>query len=615
MNHYPWWKNLMVVLVVTMGGLLALPNLFGEDPAIQIARDDYQAVGDSTVTRIREVLQREQFANRGVLVEEGRALVRFENVETQLKAHDLLKSEVGSGFSSALTMAPRTPMWLRAIGLRPMSLGLDLRGGVHFLYEVDVKGTVNQTLERYESDFKQILRKEDVRYVRVRQQDGLVEVVLRNQADAEIARGLIEDADPELQIIESEAAENVVLKVSMTEQQIKQRQDFAIEQNITTLRNRVNEIGVAEPVVQRQGVDRIVVQLPGVQDSTRAKKVLGATATLEFRLVDQEGDPYQAKRTGRVPLNAILLENRQGQPVLLKRDTIVTGDQLTDASSGFSEGSAVVKVRLDAKGARKMLETTKRNLDKPMAVVFIEKKREIVERDGEQVEVDVTERTVINVATIRGVFSSTFQIEGLTPFESRDLALLLRAGSLAAPIYIVEERTIGPSLGQANIDQGFNAVAAGFLVVVLFMAIYYKAFGLVANLALMMNVVLLVALLSLLQASLTLPGIAGIVLTVGMAVDANVLIFERIREELRDGNTPQAAIHAGYDKAFSSIADANVTTLIASVVLFAFGTGPIKGFAVTLSLGIITSMFTAIVGTRSVVNVVFGRRKLKSLAI
>jgi preprotein translocase subunit SecD len=615
MNHYPWWKNLMVVLVVTLGGLLALPNLFGEDPAIQIARDDYQVVADSTITRIRELLEREQIVTRGVFAEDGRALVRFENVETQLKAHDLLKSEFGGGYASALTMAPRTPMWLRAIGLRPMSLGLDLRGGVHFLYEVDVKGTVNQTLQRYESDFKQLLRKEDVRYVRVRHQEDLVEVVLRDQADADIARDLIEDADPELQIIASDDAGNVVLKVSMTEQQIKQRQDFAIEQNITTLRNRVNEIGVAEPVVQRQGLDRIVVQLPGVQDSTRAKKVLGATATLEFRLVDQEGDPYQAKRTGRVPLNAILLENRQGQPVLLRRDTIVTGDQLTDASSGFSEGSAVVKVRLDAKGARKMLETTKRNLDKPMGVVFIEKKREMVERDGEQVEVDVTERTVINVATIRGVFSSTFQIEGLTPFESRDLALLLRAGSLAAPIYIVEERTIGPSLGQANIDQGFSAVTAGFLVVVFFMAIYYKAFGLIANLALMMNVVLLVALLSLLQASLTLPGIAGIVLTVGMAVDANVLIFERIREELRDGNTPQAAIHAGYDKAFSSIADANVTTLIASVVLFAFGTGPIKGFAVTLSLGIITSMFTAIVGTRSVVNLVFGRRKLKSLAI
>jgi len=615
MNHYPWWKNLMVVLVVAVGGLLALPNIFGEDPAIQIARDDYQPIAESTVTRVRELLQRENIVNRGVFSEDGRVQVRFEGVETQLQAHDLLKEELGSTYGAALTMAPRTPAWLRVIGLRPMSLGLDLRGGVHFLYEVDIKGAVTQALQRYETDFKAMLRKEEIRYVRVREQNGTVDVVLRDQADADAARELIRDSDPQLQVLESMDGENVVLTVSMTEQQIRQRQDFAIEQNVTTLRNRVNEIGVAEPVVQRQGLDRIVVQLPGVQDSTRAKKVLGATATLEFRLVDLEGDAYQAKRTGRVPLNAILLENRQGQPVLLSRDVIVTGDQLTDASSGFSEGSAVVHVRLDAKGARKMLETTKRNLDKPMAVVFIERKRESVERDGKQVDVDTTEQTVINTATIRGVFSSNFQIEGLTPFESRDLALLLRAGSLAAPIYIVEERTIGPSLGQANIDKGFEAVAVGFLVVVLFMAVYYKVFGLVADLALMMNVVLLVALLSLLQASLTLPGIAGIVLTVGMAVDANVLIFERIREELRGGNTPQAAIHAGYDKAFSSIADANVTTLIAAVVLFAFGTGPIKGFAITLSLGIITSMFTAIVGTRAVINLIYGNRKVKSLAI
>ena len=547
MNHFPWWKNLMVVLVVAVGGLLALPNLFGEDPAIQIARDDYQPISEDTVTRVRELLQRENLVNRGVFSEDGRVQVRFEGVETQLQAHDLLKEELGNTYGTALTMAPRTPAWLRAIGLRPMSLGLDLRGGVHFLYEVDIKGAVTQALQRYETDFKAMLRKEEIRYVRVREQNGTVDVVLRDQADADAARELISDSDPQLQVLESMDGENVVLTVSMTDQQIRQRQDFAIEQNVTTLRNRVNEIGVAEPVVQRQGLDRIVVQLPGVQDSTRAKKVLGATATLEFRLVDLEGDAYQAKRTGRVPLNAILLENRQGQPILLSRDVIVTGDQLTDASSGFSQGSAVVHVRLDAKGARKMLETTKRNLDKPMAVVFIEKKRESVERDGKQVDVDTTEQTVINTATIRGVFSSNFQIEGLTPFESRDLALLLRAGSLAAPIYIVEERTIGPSLGQANIDQGFEAVAVGFLVVVLFMAVYYKAFGLVADLALMMNVVLLVALLSLLQASLTLPGIAGIVLTVGMAVDANVLIFERIREELRGGNTPQAAIHAGYD--------------------------------------------------------------------
>jgi len=615
MNHYPWWKNLMVVAVVTLAAVFALPNLFGEDPAIQIAREDYQAVSESTLLRVREFLEREQIPNEGVFPDEGKVLVRFADVDTQLRAHDMLQLELGKQFATALTPAPRTPAWLRALGLKPVSLGLDLRGGVHFLYEVDIAAAVAQALERYEADFKQSLRKENIRYVRVRQKDATVEVVLRSEQDADAAADIIRDNDNQLQVERSREGEDVVLTVRMTDQMIRQRQDFAIEQNITTLRNRVNEIGVAEPVVQRQGLDRIVVQLPGVQDPTRAKKVLGATATLEFRLVDQEGDAYEAKRSGRVPLNAILLENREGQPVLLKRDVIVTGDQLTDASAGFSQGSPVVYVRLNAKGARSMLETTKRNLDKPMAVIFIEKKREIQEVNGETREVDTTERSVINVATIRGVFSSSFQIEGLAPFESRDLALLLRAGSLAAPIYIVEERTIGPSLGQANITQGMNAIVIAFVAVVLFMAVYYKVFGLIANLALFMNVVLIAALLSMLQASLTLPGIAGIVLTVGMAVDANVLIFERIREELRNGNTPQAAIHAGYDKALSSIADANITTFIVAIVLFAFGAGPVKGFAVTLSLGIMTSMFTAIVGTRAVVNALFGRRKLKSLAI
>jgi preprotein translocase subunit SecD len=438
---------------------------------------------------------------------------------------------------------------------------------------------------------------------------------MRDTADLAAVEELIEREDPNLSIVRDESGETPALVVSMTEDQIKQRQDFAIDQNIITLRNRVNEVGVAEPVVQRQGADRIVVQLPGVQDPTRAKKILGATATLEFRLVDQDGNAYEAERTGRIPFNSKLFKERDGTPILLNRDVIVTGDQLVDASSGFSEGSPSVNVSLDAKGARNMLETTKRNLDKPMAVVFIEKKREFQQRDGEEIEVDVTEEEVISVATIRGVFSSRFQITGLTSPESRDLALLLRAGSLAAPIYIVEERTIGPSLGQDNIDKGFLAVKVGFLVVVVFMAFYYRVFGLVADFALLMNLVLIVALLSLLQASLTLPGIAGIVLTVGMAVDANVLIFERIREELSVGNSPQASIHSGYEKAFSSIADANVTTLIAALVLFTFGTGPIKGFAVTLSLGIITSLFTAILGTRAIINLIYGGRRVERLAI
>jgi preprotein translocase subunit SecD len=401
----------------------------------------------------------------------------------------------------------------------------------------------------------------------------------------------------------------------MTEDQVRERRNFAIQQNTVTLRNRVNELGVAEPVVQRQGLDRIVVQLPGMQDPAEAERVLGATATLEFRLVCEGENPLEADRRGRAPLGCELFYDRAGQPVLLKRRTIVTGDQLVDANSTFSEGQPAVNVRLDSKGARSMLETTKENLNKPMAVVFVEQKRDEIERGGEIIEVQREEKEVINVATIRGVFSSNFQITGLQVLEARDLSLLLRAGALAAPIFKVEERTVGPSLGKDNIRKGFQAIVIGLGLVMLFMIVYYRAFGVFACLALLTNLVLLVALLSMLQASLTLPGIAGIVLTVGMAVDANVLIFERIREELRNGNSPQASIHAGYEKALSTIADANITTLIAAVVLFAFGTGPIKGFAVTLSLGIVTSMFTAIIGTRALANGIYGGRNLERLTI
>jgi preprotein translocase subunit SecD len=615
MNHYPLWKNILLAAIVAVAFLFALPNLFGEDPAVQVAREDYEPVGQGNLGQIEEALQRDGVAYRTAFVDEGRALIRFPTTEDQFRGRDAIESGLDTGFTAALTQAPRTPGWLRKLGLKPMSLGLDLSGGVHFLYEVDIEAAVTQMLDRYERNFKTLLRDEELRYRSVRHEGNEVRVVLRDAGDLERAEKLILRDDPELDIRRDDSGEAPALLVSMTENQIKKRQDFAIDQNIITLRNRVNEIGVAEPVVQRQGLDRIVVQLPGVQDPTRAKKILGATATLEFRLVDQEGNAYEAERTGRVPFNSKLFKQRDGTPILLNRDVIATGEQLVDASSGFSEGSPAVFVNLDPKGARSMLETTKRNLDKPMAVVFIEKKREVETRNGEEVEVDVTESEVISVATIRGVFSSRFQITGLTSPESRDLALLLRAGALAAPIYIVEERTIGPSLGQDNIDKGFLAVKVGLALVVIFMAFYYRTFGLVADIALLMNLVLIVALLSMLQASLTLPGIAGIVLTVGMAVDANVLIFERIREELAIGNSPQASIHAGYEKAFSSIADANVTTLIAALVLFTFGTGPIKGFAVTLSLGIITSLFTAILGTRAIINLIYGGRRVERLAI
>jgi preprotein translocase subunit SecD len=495
-----------------------------------------------------------------------------------------------------------------------MSLGLDLRGGVHFLFEVDIEQAVQQRLVQYEADFDKLLRKK-----RIKRQSRIVgnevHITLGDSADADEAEELLRDSDPDIEILRRGTGDALMLVIRMTPDQIKKRRDFAIDQNTITLRNRVNELGVAEPVVQRQGLDRIVVQLPGVQDPAQAERILGATATLEFRLVCDGENALEAERRGRAPLGCELFKDRIGKPILLKRRRIVGGDQLVDATSGFSQGTPAVFVRLDTKGAREMLETTKKNLKKPMAVVFVEQKRDLVERDGVMVEVRREEKEVINVATIQGVFSSNFQITGLEVFEARDLSLLLRAGALAAPIFKVEERTIGPSLGQDNIDKGLNAILIGLALVGLFMLMYYRTFGLIADIALVTNLVLVVALLSMLQASLTLPGIAGIVLTVGMAVDANVLIFERIREEIRNGNSPQASIHAGYEKALSTIADANITTLIAAIVLFVFGTGPIKGFAVTLSLGIVASMFTAIIGTRAIINLIYGGRTLERLSI
>ncbi|MFU8819937.1 MAG: protein translocase subunit SecD [Gammaproteobacteria bacterium] len=615
LNRFPLWKNLLVVAVILIGLVFALPNIYGDAPAVQVTAEAGQPLDEAALQRVSAILDARAVRHGPVYLEDGRITIRFPDVEEQLRALDLVREQLGPGYVAALTLAPRTPALLRSLGLRPMSLGLDLRGGVHFMYEVDMEAAIGQALDRYEADFRTLLRDARIRYKAVRRDGNVVRVTLESAEDRREAMRVIRDADPLLSLDERQVGEDFELVARMTEDQIRERQNFAIEQNTVTLRNRVNELGVSEPVVQRQGADRIIVQLPGIQDPAQAERVLGATATLEFRLVDEVNSPFEAAERGRAPLGSALYRDRFGQPVLLRRELIVTGDQLTGASAGFDEGMPAVYVNLDAKGARKMGETTRANLNKRMAVVFIEQKRDLVERDGEVREVTRTEEKVISVATIRGVFSNRFMITGLEPLEARDLALLLRAGSLAAPIFKVEERTIGPSLGQENIERGMQAVALGFVLVVLFMALYYKVFGLVANLALLANLVLVIALLSMLQAALTLPGIAGIVLTVGMAVDANVLIFERIREELRNGNTPQAAIHAGYEKAFSSIADANITTLIAAVVLFTFGTGPIRGFAVTLSLGIITSMFTAIVGTRAVVNALYGGRRVQTLPI
>jgi preprotein translocase subunit SecD len=619
MHTYPAWKIWLVAIVLLAALLLALPNVFGEGPALQLSRNDRSAFNEQSQAAVTGILAGKSIPVAAEYREGDRLVLRFDTVEQQQQARDAIRQAAPRDYLIALSQAPRMPGWMRKLGLKPMSLGLDLRGGVYFLYEVDVKGAVVQLLQSMERDYRTLLRNERIPFTGV-QSNGTdtVKIQLRSGADAEKVATLLRKQDPNVSLEVDTLGEGGSVAVTLTPERIKERQDFAIQQNITTLRNRVDELGVTEPIVARQGIDRIVVQLPGVQDPNEALRVLGATATLEFRLVDDQNDPVEAERTKRTPLGSKLYHTRENRPVLLKRDLIVSGEQLVDASSGFQEGQPAVYVKLDARGASEMLQTTRENLGRPMSVVFIEKKR--VKQDepcnGTRAGAECTEEQVISVATIRGVFSSNFQITGLLAGEARELALLLRAGALAAPLYIVEQRTVGPSLGQDNINRGVRALVIGLLATFVFMALYYKKFGLIANVVLLSNVVLLAALLSMLQASLSLPGIAGIVLTVGMAVDANILIFERIREELRNGMSPHAAINAGFEKAFSAIADSNITTLIAGIVLFTFGTGPVRGFAVVLSLGIVTSMFTALVGSRALIHLLWGRqRKLESLSI
>ena len=619
MHSYPAWKIWLVFIALAAGSLLALPNLFGDAPALQLSRNDRTAVTESGKEQILATLQAQKLSPESAYLEGDRLVLRFANVDAQLKARDVMQDAGGREYLAALSHVPRTPAWMRSIGLQPMSLGLDLRGGVHFLYEVDVKGAVTQLLVGMERDYRQLLRNERIPFTEISSNgQDTVTIRLRSGEDSARVTAMLRKQDPNSTIDGSALGEGGTVTIKLNPAQIKARQDFAIQQNITTLRNRVDELGVAEPIVARQGIDRIVVQLPGVQDPNEALRVLGATATLEFRLVDDQNDVALADRTKRAPLGSKLYYSREGQPVLLKRELIVSGEQLTDATSGFQNGESAVMVTLDARGASQMLDTTRENLGRPMAVVFIEKKRVAEDQacKGVRSGTECTEEEVINIATIRGVFSSNFQITGVMANEARELALLLRAGSLAAPLYIVEQRTIGPSLGQDNVSRGFTALLVGLAGMFIFLGVYYRAFGLIANLVLLSNMVLLIALMSMLQASLSLPGIAGIVLTVGMAADANILIFERIREELRNGNSPHAAIDAGFDKAFSAIADSNITTLIAGIVLFTFGTGPVRGFAVTLCLGILTSLFTAIVCSRAYIHLIWGRqRKLASLPI
>jgi len=603
MNRYPAWLNLTVLFIFLAGVFMALPNLYGTSGAVQVAAEAEEGVSETMLAEYVRVLESRGLDVAGAWVDDGRALLRFESGSDQQVAADILRERFEPDVNVALTLAPRMPEWMRSLGLDPMSLGLDLRGGVYVLLEVDMATAISNRMQAYQQDFIERLRDERIRS-RVDLNDNVIRVRVQSEEDLAAARRIVREADTDVLITDS--ADGRSLSVRMSEAQVKARQDFAIEQNMTTLRNRVDSLGVAEPLVQRQGVDRIVVQLPGVQDSTELDKILTATATLEFRLVDLSGDePGSRRYPGR------------GVPdQVLKRDVVASGDQIVDASVGrTAEGQPAVNIRLDSAGGEKMLRTTQNNVGKPMSTLFIEWREETV-RVGDELETRrVKTEEIINTATINGVFKNNFQIYGLNAGEATSLARLLRAGALAAPVYKIDERTIGPTLGQDNIDRGFRAILIGFVSVIVFMAIYYRWFGMIANVALLSNLVFIVAVLSMFGAALTLPGIAGIVLTVGMAVDANVLIFERIREELFDGAPPQAAIHSGYDKALSSIADANITTLIAAIVLFAFGTGPIKGFAITLTIGIVTSMFTAIVGTRTIVNLVFGGRKLESVPV
>lgn len=618
MNRYALWKYLLIVVVIVVGVVFALPNLYGEDPAVQISPARAGQIDEGLQAQVSAALETAGIKPLSIQRDLRRLLIRFPDTESQLQGRDVVSQAMGGGYVVALNLAPVTPGWLSSLGARPMYLGLDLRGGVHFLMEVDMQAAVHQAEERYISDIRPLLRESKIRYKTITRGDtGGIRIRFRDAETRTKAALVINDAFQDLEVAEADSLGKFDLRVQLTEQFKNDTRKFALQQNITTLRNRVNELGVAEPVVQQQGEDRVVVQLPGVQDTARAKEILGATATLEFRLVDTEHSVQEAV-DGRVPVAAKLYYDRDGQPILLKKRVMLTGEYIIDAASGIDQlsGSPAVFITLDGKGARIFSRATRDNVGKPMAVVFIERKTETVRQDDEVIKVKELVEEVINVATIREQLSKRFQITGLdSTEEARNLALLLRAGALAAPLEIIEERTVGPSLGQDNIDQGFKSVIIGFVLVLIFMAFYYRLFGLVADLALTLNLVLIVALLSMLQATLTLPGIAGIVLTVGMAVDANVLIFERIREELRSGNSPQASIHAGYEKAFATIADANITTLIAAVVLFGFGTGPIKGFAVTLSLGIICSMFTAIMGTRAVINLIYGGRRVEKLAI
>ena len=615
MNHYAGWKNALIVFFLFISTLYALPNIYGSDLAIQITGTGDYDVQERDLKSINETLSENNIDYKSAAIENNNVLIRFSDSKSQLTSKALLRNSLSRNYVVALNLAPSIPQWLSSLGGKAMSLGLDLRGGVHFLLEVDMQAVTSMAVDRYYNELRAALRKDKL-YKKIRKEDDKLVVSFKTKELKNEAKKLIKKDLPDLIIAESGEQElELILEISSSAQTAAKA--GALQQNITTLRNRVNELGVAEPIIQQQGAERIVVQLPGVQDTARAKEILGAVATIEFRMVDEKNDVQTAVQSGKTPTGSKLYKFKDGRPLLLKTNVITTGENINDASSSMDRNNQPsVSIVLDSSGGRSMLETTKEFLGYRMAVVFIENKVETVIEDGVAVKKRSKTQDIINAATIQGTFSNRFQITGLdSSREATNLALLLRAGSLSAPVEIIEERTIGPSLGADNIQKGLISVLVGFALVLIFMGWRYRVFGLVANLALTINLITIVSILSIIQATLTLPGIAGIVLTVGMAVDANVLIFERIKEELKATKNIQKAISAGYEKALLTIADANITTLIASIVLFSFGTGAIKGFAVTLSIGIITSMFTAIIVSRAIINIIYGGKKIEELAI
>ena len=607
MNRYPLWKYIMIAVAVVLGFIYTLPNFFGESPAVQVSSAKATVKVDNDMTqRVDEILRGAGISNTGLYFEQngpvGTVRVRLASTDLQLRARDLLEKALNPDPSDpsyvvALNLLSASPAWLRSLHALPMYLGLDLRGGVHFLLQVDMKGALTKRYDAITGDVRTLLRDKNIRHGGIERVGQTIEIKLRDAATRDNARNVLRDALPDLQLTEQDAAGEFKLIGTLSPQAIKTAQDNALRQNITTLHNRINELGVAEPVIQQQGADRIVVQLPGVQDVAKAKDILGRTATLEVRLVDDSPEALSALASGTVPFGLERYTDRDGRPVLVRRQVILTGENLQDAQAGFDGQTQqpAVHLTLDAKGARIFRDVTRDNVGKRMAILLFEKGK------GEVVTAPVI-RTEIGGGRVQTSGS-------MTTVEANDVALLLRAGSLAAPMEIIEERTIGPSLGADNIKKGFDSVVYGFAAIAIFIMLYYGLFGVFSVIALAVNLLLLIALLSMLQATLTLPGIAAIALTLGMAIDANVLINERIREELRNGATPQQAIHYGFERAWGTILDSNVTTLIAAVALLAFGSGPVRGFAIVHTIGILTSMFSAVVGARALANLWYGRRK------